>query len=125
MHDDTLPEAQLVDLVDAFYKKPELVTAHGQLYSDAPEDLPGGSRVKKTLSWDIVGSIYDVMQLIIAHAPMNVYTCRNLHNVPTVTMRNVNPVTLLYQTSEVKAEIAEINRSNAQQLDIVMESLEH
>ena len=70
---DTLPKAQLVDLVDAFYKKPGLVAAHDKLYIDVLEDLPGGRRVKKTLSRDIVGSIYDVMQLIIAHSPIIVY----------------------------------------------------
>ena len=120
---DTLPKEQLVELVHAHYKGPELVAAREVLYTSAPADLPT-RLIRHKVNRDIIGSLYDVMQLLGVHAPKNVFTCRNLRNVPPITLKNVDPVMLLHQTSEVKAEIAVIKNSNQQQMDIVMEAVE-
>ena len=63
------------------------------------------------------------MQKIGAAAPHNVYVCRNLRNIPPVSMHQVDPVTLLKQTNELSAKIDMIQAAGEQQLGMIMETV--
>ena len=112
-----------MDLGHGFYRQEDLTAAREVLYRDPPEDLPGRLTRHKAKR-DIVAALYDVLQLYGTHAPTRRYTCRDLNNIPPMSLKNVDPIMMLHQNSEVKAEIESIKNSYQQQMDILLEAVQ-
>ena len=91
---DSLPKDQLVEHVYSHYKQQDVVAAREVLYNGAPSEFPV-RLVRHKEKRDVIGALYDVMQLMGVHAPLVLYTCRNVRNIPPTTMKNVDPVMLL------------------------------
>ena len=117
------PKEHLIKVINGFYKHEAITAARDVLYRDPPEDLQG-RLVRHTTKRDITGALYDVMQRISVLSPRRVYVCRDLTNVPPVSMTNVDPVMLYRQSNEVKADIEAMKTGYQNQMTIIMEAIE-
>ena len=121
---NTLQRDQLVKLIVNHYaNEQEIVTARDVLYRNTPPGMPGPRLIKHKDKDSIAGSIFDVMHRIGSAAPNKVFVCRNLRNIPPLSVQNLDPVSLFNQNNDVKARIETIQKSSEQQLGIIMDSV--
>ena len=117
---DTLNKEQLIDILHGFYKLDAITDARDTLYRDPPSDLPGRLK-RRTCKRDILEDMYDVLQLYGVHAAKRIYVCRNLNNIPPVTMKNIDPVMLYRQTIDCRSEVEQMKKDHEQQLATLMD----
>ena len=63
------------------------------------------------------------MQLYAVHAANRVYVCRDLNNVPPVSMKNIDPVMIYRQTVDCRAEVESLKKAHEQQLHALMDAM--
>ena len=119
---DTITKEQLVDILQSFYKLDSITEARDVLYRDPPPSLPGRLK-RRSNKRDILEDMYDVVQLFAVHAADRVFVCRDLNNVPPVTMKSIDPVMLYKQTVDSRAEIQAIKTQHEEQLSTIMDAI--
>ena len=106
---ESVPKESLVQVVSNFYKLEAIVAARELLYKDLPSSLP---RVVRHVSKkDNVSVMYDVMQKILAESKI-MFVCKDLNNVPPLSLKNVDPVMLLRQSADMQDEMSELKKDN-------------
>ena len=120
---DTVHKESLALIIANFYKQDCIIAAREILYKDLPSSYP---RVVRHLNKkDNVSAMYDVMQALLSDTSVS-FVCKDLNNVPPITMKNVDPVMLLKQTSSLKEEMATMKENYdmiSAQLASLMETL--
>ena len=102
---DTVPKESLVPVISNFYKNDAIIAAREILYRDLPQSLPRAVRhVKKE---DNVSTMYDVMQAVLSEGEVD-FVCKDLSNIPPLSLKNVDPVVLLRQNANLQDEMVEI-----------------
>ena len=117
---DSLTKEQLVDILHGYYKLDVITEARDALYRDPPDDMPGRLK-RRSNKRDILEDLYDVMQLYGVHAPNRIYVCRNLNNIPPVSMKNIDPVMIYRQTIDCRSEVENMKKEHEQQLATLMD----
>ena len=106
---DAVPKESLVQVISNFYKLESIVAAREILYEDLPSSLP---RVVRHINKkDNVSVMYDVMQSTLAQNKI-VFVCKDLNNIPPLSLKNVDPVMLLRQATDMQDEIGELKVDN-------------
>ena len=119
---DNMTKEQLIDVLNGFYKMDVISDARDVLYRNPPSDMPGRLK-RRTTKRDILEDMYDVMQLFSVHAAHRVYVCRDLNNVPPVSMKNIDPVMIYRQSIDCRAEIEKMKNQHEQQLSTIMDAI--
>ena len=86
-----------------------MVNAREILYKNLPETFP---RVVHVVKRDNVAAMYDVVQRLGAEQPIT-FVCKDLNNVPPLSLKNIDPVMLLQQNSDLRSEMAEMKSTQA------------
>ena len=60
--------------------------------------------------------MYDVMQMFAVHASHRFYVCRDIHNIPAINMKNIDPVMLYQQTVDCRSEVENLRKAHEEQL---------
>ena len=103
-----------------FYKMDQITDARDVLYREPPSDMPGRLK-RRTNKRDILEDMYDVMQLYGVHASKRVFVCRNLNNIPPVSMKSIDPVMLYRQSVDCRTDVENLKNAHEQQLATLME----
>ena len=96
---DILPKDTLTKITHSFYSKEAIVKAR----KDVMEVLPDGlGRIPMHINKsDIVDNLYDTLQKLASEKPTRVFACRNVNNLPAISMKEIDPVMILTQTNEM------------------------
>ena len=90
------------------------------LYRNPPSEMPGRLK-RRTSKRDILEDMHDVMQLFAVHAANRLYVCKNLNNIPPVSMKNIDPVMIYRQTVDCRSEVESLKKAHEQQLATLMD----
>ena len=121
---DSVPKESLVHVITNFYKQESITSAREILYKDLPDTFP--RIVRHVNKRDNVSAMYDVLQALLAEKAI-VFVCRDLNNIPPLSLKNVDPVMLLKQTSGIQdemSELAENHKAVKNQLTVMSETLD-